>query len=125
MRIIKLLDRIGSVGALLAAVAAPYCLPIFAAFSGAIGVTALGLNESVVFYTLQMFALLSVIGLAFAARRHRSIVPVALGIISACSVVFFVLCDGSLQRLSILVSPDCVSRAFGIISSREGVNPWC
>ena len=93
MRMIKLLDRIGSVGALLAAVAAPYCLPIFAAFSGAIGVTALGLNESVVFYTLQMFALLSVIGLAFAARRHRSIVPVALGIISACSVVFFVLCD--------------------------------
>ncbi len=66
----------------------PCCLQIFAAFAGAIGVTALGLNESVVLYALQAFALLSVIGLAFGARRHRSIAPVALGSVSTAALFF-------------------------------------
>src|SRR6058998_575025 len=85
---IKSLDRIGSVGALLAAVAAPCCLPIFAALASALGVTALGLNDSVAFYALQAFALLSLTGLTIAARRHRSVVPVALGIMSAAALFF-------------------------------------
>jgi hypothetical protein len=85
---IKSLDRIGSVGALLAAVAAPCCLPIFAALAGALGITALGLNEGLVFYALQVLASLSVIGLAFAALHHRSIGPLLLASISTAALFF-------------------------------------
>jgi hypothetical protein len=111
---IKSLDRIGSVGALLAAVAAPCCLPIFAGLAGALGITALGLNESVVFYALQAFALLSVIGLLLAAGRHRSVVLSRSGLFQLRRC--FLLSMGCFpHRLFIWVSPDYAWRVFGII----------
>jgi len=81
------LDRAGSIGALVAAVMAPCCLPIFAVFAGAVGITALGLNEGTVFYVLQAFALLSVAGLALAASRHRQFGPLILGAIATLALL--------------------------------------
>jgi hypothetical protein len=82
------LDRVGSIGALVAAVMAPCCLPIFAAFAAAVGITALGLNEGVVFYVLQAFALLSIAGLALAASRHKQFGPLILGAIGLLALFF-------------------------------------
>ncbi len=113
------LDRVGSVGAVLAAIAAPCCLPIFAAFAGAIGVTALGLNESIVFYALQAFALLSVIGLAFAARRHHSIAPLALGIISAAALFFAFYAMFSAATVYFGLAGLCVASVWNYLISRR------
>ena len=66
-------------GALTAAVAAPCCFPIFAAASTALGLGALGRYESTVLYLFQGFAVLSLIGLVFAFRRHRQAGPLILG----------------------------------------------
>lgn len=86
-RFLFCLDRAGSIGALVAAVMAPCCLPIFAVFAGAVGITALGLNEGTVFYVLQAFALLSVAGLALAASRHRQFGPLILGAIATLALL--------------------------------------
>ncbi len=81
------LDRVGSVGAFAVALAAPCCLPLFAAISGGLGVAALGVSESSVFYVLQAFALLALVGLALAARRHHSLGPLLLGGASALTLL--------------------------------------
>ena len=86
-RFLFCLDRAGSIGALVAAVMAPCCLSIFAVFAGAVGITALGLNEGTVFYVLQAFALLSVAGLALAASRHRQFGPLILGAIATLALL--------------------------------------
>src|SRR5437879_4470996 len=77
------LSSIGSAGALLMALAAPCCLPLFAMIAGAVGITALGLNEKFVLYTLQGFALIALIGLASAAWRLRQFGPLVVGGIAA------------------------------------------
>jgi len=87
-RTVALLDGLGSVGALVMAFAAPCCLPLFAMIAGAVGITALGLNEKFVLFALQAFAVIAVIGLAFAASRLRQFGPLILGGLAA-SVLFF------------------------------------
>jgi MerC mercury resistance protein len=87
-RTVALLGSIGSVLALVMAAAAPCCLPIFAAFAGAVGLTALGLNEEFVRYAVQGFALVAVVGLVFAASRHRQFGPLILGAIATLALLF-------------------------------------
>src|SRR5437867_6103867 len=85
---VALLDGLGSVGALLMAFAAPCCLPLFAMIAGAVGITALGLNEKFVLFALQVFTFLALVGLASAAWRVRQFGPLILGGIGAF-VLFF------------------------------------
>ena len=82
----RFFDHIGSIGALLAAVAAPCCFPIFAALSATVGLTAFGPYERFVLVALQTFAVLSLLGLALAYSRHRNIAPLLIGIASVLSL---------------------------------------
>lgn len=81
-RLLALLDRVGSLGALLAAVAAPCCFPLFAAVGAAVGLGALGRYETIVLYAFQAFAVLSLLGLAFAFARHSRFGPLSVGLLS-------------------------------------------
>src|SRR5207245_10379415 len=85
-RTVALLDGLGTVGALVMAFFAPCCLPLFAMIAGAVGITALGLNEKFVLFALQAFAVIAVIGLALAASRVRQFRP---RILSAPSLLVF------------------------------------
>src|SRR5437016_5086560 len=85
---LALLDRVGSVGALVAAIAAPRCFPLFAALSAAAGLGALGQYETTMLYVFQAFALISLLGLAFAAPRHRHFGPLALGLLSVALLAY-------------------------------------
>lgn len=87
------LDRIGSVGALAATVAAPCCFPLFAAASAALGIGTLGRYETLLLYLFQAFAVVSLLGLALAFREHRRAGPLAIGLasIGALAYTFYVL----------------------------------
>lgn len=76
---LALIDRVGAIGALEAAVAAPCCFPLFAAVAAALGLGALGHYETIVLYLFQAFALLSLLGLALAFRQQRRVGPLVLG----------------------------------------------
>lgn len=83
------LDRIGAAGALVAAVAAPCCFPIFAAAATVLGLGgALDRYETIVLYVFQAFALLSLLGLVFAFRNHQNLGPLGLGLISVGALAF-------------------------------------
>jgi hypothetical protein len=82
----KSLDRIGSAGALLAAMAAPCCFPFFAAIGTALGLGALQQYEGIILYIFQSFAALALLGLLLSFLRHRNIGPFLLGTF-ACVLV--------------------------------------
>ena len=78
-QLIKSLDRIGSMGALIAAVAVPCCFPLFAAIGTALGLGALSQYEGIILYIFQGFAAVTVIGLLLSFLKHRNITPLLLG----------------------------------------------
>ena len=89
-RFLAILDRIGSIGALISAIAAPCCFPIFAVVGTAVGLGVLGRFEGPVLYTFQGFVLLSLIGFITAFLHQRRIAPLLLGIAS-CASIFYAL----------------------------------
>ena len=87
-RAVAALDRVGSIGALVAAIAAPCCFPLFAAVGTALGLGALGRYESAVLYLFQAFAVVSLLGLAFAFREHRHPGPLLVGLASVGALAY-------------------------------------
>lgn len=82
------LARLGSFGALLAAVAAPCCFPIFGGVAAALGLGVFARYESVVLYVFEAFALLSVLGLALSFRRTGRPGPLLLGVASLAALAW-------------------------------------
>lgn len=80
------LDRIGSVGTILAAIAAPCCFPLFAAMGTVAGLGIFGQYESVILYIFQAFAVLTLAGLALSFRQHRNIKPLLVGLLSCVAI---------------------------------------
>lgn len=93
------LDRIGSVGALIAALAAPCCFPLFAAVGTAAGMTALAEYEGVILYLFQGFALLTFVGLLLAYQRKRHAGPPILGALSCWALAYHFYASFSLPVL--------------------------
>src|SRR6266705_5952981 len=73
------LDKIGSVGAVLAAAAAPCCFPLLAALGSVLGLSVLQPFVGYMAYAMQALVLLSLAGNYFAWRRHKKWVPLAVG----------------------------------------------
>lgn len=87
-RALTVLDKLGAVGAVLAAAAAPCCFPLLAALGAALGLGALQAWRGYMDYAIQAFVLLSVVGSVFAFRQHRQAWPLVIGLSSAVLVFF-------------------------------------
>ena len=103
------LDRVGSVGALLAAIAAPCCFPLFAAVGTAAGLGVLGQYEGVILYIFQGFAILTLAGVAFSFRQHRNPAPLIVGVLSCAALAYHFYQSFSLAAL--------YSGLFGLIAA--------
>ena len=101
------------------AFAAPCCLPLFAMIAGAVGITALGLNEKFVLFALQAFAVIAIIGLAFAASRLRQFGPLILGALAA--FVLFFSFQGRFSALLVYLGLGglCVASVWNYLLSRK------
>lgn len=93
------LDRIGSAGALVAALAAPCCFPLFAAVGTAAGLSALGQSEGVILYIFQGFAVLTLAGLALSFRQHRDFAPLIVGTLGCANLAYHFYWEFSLPAL--------------------------
>ena len=72
------LDKIGAVGAVLAAAAAPCCFPLLAAIGSVLGLSVLNPFVGYMAYVMQALVLLSLAGNYFAWRRHKKWMPLAV-----------------------------------------------
>lgn len=114
------LDRIGSVGALIAAIAAPCCFPLFAAVGTAAGLGVLGRYEGVILYLFQGFALLSLVGLALSARRHRDFAPLIVGALSCANLAYHFYWEFSLPALYVGLFGLLAATLWNFLSTRRG-----
>jgi hypothetical protein len=82
------LDKVGAIGAFLAASAAPCCFPLLAAVGAGLGLGLLRSWLGYMDYAIQGFALVSVVGNVFAFRQHHRVLPFAIALLSAAAIFF-------------------------------------
>ena len=87
-RALSALDKLGSVGALLAVACAPCCFLLLAGVGAALGLGALHPWHRYIHYAIQVFVLVSALGGVFAFRQHRQAWPLAVGLASAAAIFF-------------------------------------
>lgn len=77
------LEKLGSFGAIIAAMACPICFPKLALVGALVGMGALAPYETAFFFGAQILVVLAVIGHALSYKKHRNWKLLALAIISA------------------------------------------
>jgi mercuric ion transport protein len=82
------LDKLGAVGALLAAASCPACFPLLAVAGSALGLSFLRPYEGVLMYAFQGLVLMALVGNILAFRRHKQIVPLIVGVTSPVLIFF-------------------------------------
>ncbi len=88
MKLPENLDKIGTVGLLLAALATPCCFPLFAFLLSAFGLGSAELFGGWTEYVFEGLVLVSLIGFIIAYRQHKNIFPLLIGL-SAGGLIFY------------------------------------
>lgn len=85
---IKHLDKLGAVGAIVAAGGCPACFPALAALGSAMGLGFLQQFEEKSLIALQILVFIGLIGNIISYFNHRKIIPLIIGVFSAL-IIFF------------------------------------
>ena len=80
------LEKLGSIGAVIAAAACPICFPKLALLGAVFGLGALGAYESQLVIAAQALIVLAVVGHVVAYRQHRKRWLLAVAILGAAAV---------------------------------------
>ena len=86
----NILDKVGSVGAVIAGAAVPCCFPFLSLIGSILGLSFLAPYQAYVMYAMQALVVLALVGTVIAYRGHRKILPLMLGILSTTSVLYSV-----------------------------------
>lgn len=95
----NVLDKIGSVGAVIAGAAVPCCFPFLSLIGSILGLSFLAPYEKYVMYAMQVLVVLALTGSAIAYRGHRKILPLFLGIVSTGAVLYSLNTDMNVKVL--------------------------
>jgi hypothetical protein len=117
------LDRVGLIGALIAAMAAPCCFPLFAAVGTVAGLGALGQYEGVILYIFQGFALLALAGLTLSFRRHRDPAPLIVGTLACLNLANHFYLESSLPALWAGLLGLIAAAIWNYVSTKRGQKP--
>jgi hypothetical protein len=117
------LDRIGAVGAIIAAITAPCCFPLFAVIGVASGLGALGQYETVLLYIFQGFAVLTVAGLALSFRRHHDPAPLIVGGLACANLAYHFYWESSFPALYGGLFGLIAAAIWNYASTRRGRQP--
>lgn len=84
----NVLDKVGSIGALIAGAAVPCCFPFLSLIGSILGLSFLAPYETYVMYAMQGLVVLALVGSVIAYRGHRKILPLLLGVVSTGAVLY-------------------------------------
>lgn len=89
-RIMKtsIIEKIGSVGALIAAAACPACFPMLAIVGSTLGLGVLQPFEGPVFFVFRILVLVALAGNIISFARHRRLLPLIIGVVSPLMIFF-------------------------------------
>ena len=86
----NILDKVGSVGAVIAGAAVPCCFPFLSLIGSILGLSFLAPYETYIMYAMQALVVLALVGTVIAYRGHQKVLPLMLGILSTASVLYSV-----------------------------------
>ena len=86
----NILDKVGSVGAVLAGAAVPCCFPFLSLIGSILGLSFLAPYQIYVMYAMKALVVLALVGTVIAYRGHRKILPLILGVFSTAAVLYAV-----------------------------------
>jgi mercuric ion transport protein len=84
------IEKIGTIGAVLAAAACPACFPMLAIVGTALGLGILSPFEGWVFIVFQILVVVAALGSTLSFLRHRRSLPLIIGVAGA-ALIFFAL----------------------------------
>jgi hypothetical protein len=82
------LDKIGSIGAVIAGAAVPCCFPFLGLAGSMLGLGFLAPYATYVMYALQAAVILSLIGTLIAYNSHRKVAPLTLSIVCTSAMLY-------------------------------------
>ena len=95
----NILDKVGSIGAIIAGAAVPCCFPFLSLIGSILGLSFLAPYQTYVMYAMQALVVLALVGTVIAYRGHRKIAPLMLGILSTAAVLYSVNTDMNIYIL--------------------------
>jgi len=87
MRLLKNLDKVGTLGLFLTVIVSPCCFPLFAFVFSAFGLGSAEVFGGWTEYVFEGFVIISLVGFYFAYLHHRNIFPLLIGLISGGLIV--------------------------------------
>ncbi len=84
----NILDKVGSVGAVIAGAAVPCCFPFLSLFGSILGLGFFAQYEGVIMYLIQALVVLALVGSIIAFRGHRKVLPLIVSVLSTASVLY-------------------------------------
>lgn len=86
---LRFLDKAGSFGALLSAMACPVCFPLFSVLGSILGVGVLfPFEEKTIVYIFMFFVVVALIGNLISYFHHRKLLPLLIGVSGTLSVFY-------------------------------------
>ena len=85
----RFIDKLGSIGSLLTAMACPFCFPFLATAGAAIGLGIFVKYEGLIMQIMKLLVFLALVGNVIAYLNHKKIFPLILGIVSPL-LIFYV-----------------------------------
>ncbi len=95
----NILDKVGSIAAVLAGAAIPCCFPFLSLIGSIFGLSFLAPYEKYVMYAMQVLVVLALVGSVIAYGGHRKILPFLLGIVSTGAVLYSLNTDMNVKIL--------------------------
>ncbi len=95
----NILDKVGSVGAVIAGAAVPCCFPFLSLIGGILGLSFLAPYETYIMYAMQALVLVALVGSVIAYRGHRKILPLILSVISTAAVLYSLNTDMNMKLI--------------------------
>src|SRR5690606_30583418 len=96
---INILDKFGSVGAVIAGAAAPCCFPFLGMVGSLVGLSFLAPYEWYFLYAMQALVVVALVGTIIAFRGHGKVLPLLLGIASTFAVLYSLNTDLNVRPL--------------------------
>lgn len=95
----NILDKVGSIGAVVAGAAVPCCFPFLSLIGSILGLTFLAPYEKYILYAMQALVVVALAGTVIAYRGHRKVLPLILGVLSTAAVLYALNTDMNVKIL--------------------------
>jgi hypothetical protein len=119
MKLSELIEKLGAIGAFLAAAALPCCFPLFAIIGTSLGLSILNPWLKYMDWVIQLFSATAFIGSIFSYRSHKNIWPSIISVVSVTLIFYYFYGESFLYLVYLGLLGLAIAAIFNIILKRN------